>query len=108
MQQFSFVIKHKTGQENKVVYAFSHIPHPLLLLTTNSSGMVFMKDHYNNDADFKEVWESLHINASITVADYTLIDRYLMKGDRIFVSKGSLWEFLIQELHEGGMTGHFG
>jgi hypothetical protein len=55
MQQFSFVIKHKTGQENKVADAFSRRPHPMLLLTINSSGIVSMKDHYNNDAYFKEV-----------------------------------------------------
>ena len=108
MQQFSFVIKHKSGQENKVADAFSRRPHPLLLLTTNSSGMVSMKDHYDTDADFKEVWESLHNNPSITVTDYTLIDGYLLKGGRICVPKGSLREFIIQELHGGGMAGHFG
>jgi len=80
MQQFSFVIKHKTEQENKVADAFSLRPHPLMILSINSSEMASMKDHYNTDVDFKEVWESLHNNPSIAVADYTLIDEYLTKG----------------------------
>jgi len=52
------------------------MPHPLIILSINSSEMASMKDHYNIDADFKEVWESLHNNPSIAVADYTLIDEY--------------------------------
>jgi hypothetical protein len=59
-----------------VADAFSLMPHPLIILSINSSEMASMKDHYNIDADFKEVWESLHNNPSIAVADYTLIDEY--------------------------------
>jgi hypothetical protein len=35
LQQFNFVIKHKTSHEKKVAYAFSRRPHPLTILLIN-------------------------------------------------------------------------
>ncbi|MGV7953776.1 integrase zinc binding domain-containing protein, partial [Mycobacterium kansasii] len=39
---------------------------------------------------------------------YVLKDDFLFKGDRLCISRMSLREFLIWELHSGGIAGHFG
>jgi len=75
--------------------------------------MASMKDHYNTDADFKEVWESLHNNPSIAVADYTLIDEYWRRVVRFVFLKDLYKSLLFRNYMEEewqvilGKTRHF-
>jgi hypothetical protein len=108
LQQFSFVIRHKTGRENKVADAFSRRSHPSTILSTNPSGFAFVKTSYSTDPDFQKIWESLNSKPSTSIADYVILDEYLIKGGCICIPKGSMREFIIHELHGGGLAGHFG
>jgi hypothetical protein len=40
--------------------------------------------------------------------DYLMINGYLFKGNQLCLPEGSLRLFVIQELHAGGLGGHFG
>jgi hypothetical protein len=108
LQQFSFVIRHKTGHENKVADAFSRRSHPSTILSTNPSGFASVKTSYSTDPDFQKIWESLNNKPSTSIADYVVLDGYLIKGGCICIPKGSMREFIIHELHGGGLAGHFG
>ena len=41
-------------------------------------------------------------------ADYTLQNGLLFKGNQLCVPRGSMRENLIQEKHNGSLSGHFG
>lgn len=58
LQQFSFVIMHKTSRENKVVDAFSRRSHPSTILSPHPSSFASMKNSYSIDPDFQKIWES--------------------------------------------------
>ena len=40
--------------------------------------------------------------------DFTLVDDFLFRGNRLCIPNTSLHDHLIWELHAGGVTGHFG
>ncbi|KAH7571078.1 hypothetical protein JRO89_XS05G0249300 [Xanthoceras sorbifolium] len=88
LQQFEFTIRHKAGKENKVANALSRRPHLLSNFCVNATSFEAMKDQYAYDPDFKNVWTKLQENP------HTVL--------------GSMREFIIQELHGGGLAGHFG
>ena len=56
LQQFDFVIKHKSGTENKVVDALSRRPHLLVVSSVNTMEFDSLKQHYSTDADFGVIW----------------------------------------------------
>lgn len=76
LQQFSFVIKHKTSHENKLADAFSHGPHPLAILSTNQLGFPSIKSCHSTNLDFQNTRDSLHNDHPIPIADYAFIDGY--------------------------------
>ncbi|KAL5751049.1 hypothetical protein ACOSP7_025652 [Xanthoceras sorbifolium] len=107
LQQFDFTIRHKAGHENKVADALSRRPHILTMFCANATGFESIKDLYATDDDFKEIWSSLNNNLG-SASDFVIKDGYLIKQSRICIPKGSMREFIIQELHGGGLAGHFG
>lgn len=50
----------------------------------------------------------LHSNPVIPITDYVIDEGYLTKKGCICIPQGSLQEFIIEELHEGGIAGYFG
>ena len=56
LQQFDFVIKHKSGIENKVANTLSKRPHLLVVLSVNTMEFDSLKQHYSTDAEFGVIW----------------------------------------------------
>ena len=67
-----------------------------------------MKDQYATDPDFKVVWADLKQDPPTVVSDYSIKYGFLTRKSRVCVPQGSLREFIIRELHGGGLAGHFG
>jgi hypothetical protein len=60
LQQFDFVIRHKSGKENMVVAALNRRPHLLPMFSANvAAGFESMKTEYSNDEDFGNVWNEI-------------------------------------------------
>jgi len=108
LQQFDFIIKHKAGTENKAADALSRQPHMLHMFSIHATGFEEIKTQYTDDDDFGTIWSNLQAKITITGGEYSLKDDYLFCGTRLCIPKGSLREFIITELHSGGLAGHFG
>ena len=68
-------------------------------------------DMYKEDVDFKYVYVA-HVNPvshnSSQWLDYMLQEGLLLKNSKLCIPKCSMREKLIQEKHNGGLSGHFG
>jgi len=107
LQQFDFVIRHKSGIENKVVDALSRRPHLLHIFSAHSPRLATITDQYTDDEDFGTIWDKLQSRITVTGGDYSIRDGYLFYGTRLCIPKGSLREFIITELHGSGLARYF-
>ena len=58
LQSFTFVIKHISGQSNKVADALNRISLVIQECKVQILGFEFMKELYAQDSDFQEAYES--------------------------------------------------
>ncbi|XP_042972965.1 uncharacterized protein LOC122304765 [Carya illinoinensis] len=66
------------------------------------------KLQYAKDEDFGNTWNNLTEGEEATLDNYSIKDGYLFFGTRLCIPQGSFQEFIISELHGGGLAGHFG
>ena len=76
-----------------------------------SIGIVGFKDLCEEDEDFSQAYKVClafenHFRGEFV--DYTLQDGLLFKGNQLCVPRGSMRENLIQEKHNGSVSGYFG
>ena len=62
---------------------------------------------YQDCPDFREYWTKL-THATAEFPEYRIDAGFLFYQDRLCVPSGSTREFLIWEIHGGGLAGHFG
>jgi hypothetical protein len=108
LQQFSFMLNHKAVMENRVADSLSMKQQLLTTLTVEVTAFTEIKKQYQNDPDFGQPFEHLSIRVSPTSAKFTLVDGYLFYNNRLFLPRTFIREFVIIELHAGGIAGHLG
>ncbi|XP_038704723.1 uncharacterized protein LOC120000670 [Tripterygium wilfordii] len=110
LQQFTFVLKHKSGIENKVADALSRRLHLLTTFSLAATGFELIRDLYATDSDFSSIWAELSnvVSKDTVVSPFVLQEGYLFKNNRLCLPQGSIREFAITELHAGGLAGHLG
>lgn len=111
LQAYTFNIKHKKGALNKVADALSKRVLTIQEIQLKSMGIDHFKDLYADDEDFAEIYKVClefknHFHSKY--AEYTLQSDLLFKGNQLYVPRGSIRENLIQEKHNGALSGHFG
>jgi hypothetical protein len=108
LQQFTFVLKHKAGVENRVADALSRKSLVINSLSVNVPCFTGLPEAYKIDPDFGGLYVRLCSKPNATEGEYSIHRGFLFKGTRLCIPHTSLREFVIQELHSGGLAGHFG
>lgn len=110
LQSFSCVLKHITGQSNKVADALSRKSIFVQESQIQVLGFDFLKELYEKNLDFKEAFEACRIHVLLDRSkwlDYFLQEELLFKRNQLCIPSCSMRENLIKEKHNG-LGGHFG
>uniref|UniRef100_A0A2N9FZ08 RNA-directed DNA polymerase n=1 Tax=Fagus sylvatica TaxID=28930 RepID=A0A2N9FZ08_FAGSY len=105
LQPYSFSIKHKSGKLNQVADALSRRHSLLSTMQVQVLGFEVLKELYKNDPDFGNVLENCS-NGSFN--HFLVQEGFLFKNNRLCIPQCSLRRAIIQEVHGGGLAGHFG
>ncbi|KAL8103898.1 hypothetical protein AgCh_028192 [Apium graveolens] len=76
IERFTFTVKHKSGQQNKVADALSRRASLLISMKAEVIGFDYLKDLYAEDEDFGETW------VKITKSGLKVNDFHLEEGRR--------------------------
>ncbi|PKU85169.1 RNA-directed DNA polymerase [Dendrobium catenatum] len=106
LQKFTFVLKHKSGAQNRVADALSRRTALLTQLQTEITGLDCLKDLYATDPDFEHIWKDC--SGGQAHGEYTLRHGYLFKGNALCIPSSSWRHQLILEAHSGGLAAHLG
>jgi hypothetical protein len=68
-------------------------------------GFEVLKELYQDDPDFVNVWEKCSKGA---VNHFLVQKGFLFKNSKLCIPQCSLRRAIIQEIHGGGLAGHFG
>ncbi|KAI0528907.1 hypothetical protein KFK09_001451 [Dendrobium nobile] len=108
LHECTYSLRHKVGVENKATDALNR----RMMTTTEMRGEIIgfeqVKEDYLECPDFKEVYSLLSTCSECLVDDFLLEVGYLFKAQKLCIPNTSLREFLVSELHPGGLVGHFG
>jgi len=108
LQKFKFVIKRKLGTKSKVADALSRRPHLLQISSASVVDFESLKIDYAHDEDFGNIWNDICTHGRTSGNEYLLRDGFLFYKSRLCIMCGSFRQFIITELHGGGLAGHFG
>ncbi|KAG8482833.1 hypothetical protein CXB51_024109 [Gossypium anomalum] len=105
LESFLYVIWYKKGKENIVADALSRRYTLLNHLDSKLLGFAFLKDLYNSDTDFGDVYKLCEHTA---IDKFFRFDGFLFRGGKLCIPQSSMRELLVLEAHGGGLIGHFG
>ena len=108
LQDYTFVLKHRSGVENKAADALSRRAFLLSLLDAKVVGFERLKEDYESCPDFRDSYLALSSNPSISLDDYTIREGFLFRATKLCIPRTSVRDFLVWEIHAGGLAGHFG
>jgi hypothetical protein len=111
MQNFTFVIKHIVGNDNKVFDALSRRCLILQEFQVKTLGFEHLKDMYYDDANFKEAYEACAnpvLRDRSQWVEYMIQQGLMFKGNQLCIPKCSMRDNILKEKHSGGLVGHFG
>ncbi|CAL8993728.1 unnamed protein product [Prunus brigantina] len=108
LQIFTFVLRHRPGIDNKVADALSRVTTILHTMTVQVTGFDRIKAEYSSCPDFGIIFHEVSNGNRREYIDFITRDGFLFRGTQLCIPRTSLREFLVWELHGGGLAGHFG
>ena len=102
------MVKHRVGVKNKAADALSRRVSLLSVMSVKVTVFERLKDDYESCPDFGELYTSLSNAPRPTLDDYTFQDGYLFKANKLCIPWSSVRDFLVWEIHAGGLASHFG
>ncbi|KAH9763915.1 Endonuclease [Citrus sinensis] len=102
LQQFTFVVKHTSGESNRVTDALSRRTSLLTQLHNQVLGFDTFRELYASDPYFAPILEDVVAGFR---SDYHLHDQFLFKSNQLCVPNSSLRLKIISELHNEGHMG---
>jgi hypothetical protein len=104
IQRFTFTLKHKPGQLNKVADALSWKVSLLITIRAKVIGFECLKELYAEDEDFRNTWSKCQ--QGLSHEGMHIHEGYLFRGNQLCIPRSSLREQIIHELHGSGLGGH--
>jgi hypothetical protein len=108
LQQYTFVLKHKAGTENRVADALSRKAFLLHTVTVDVNWFHGVKEQYPEDPDFGKIYKQLLNNPQDLEGQYSIFNGFVFRGTKLCLPNSSMCEFVVSELHAGGLARHFG
>ena len=99
------MIHQKAGKLNNGADALSRRYFLISILECKVLGFEIVKGMYTNDEDFKEIYIKC---ANHPHGLFHVLEGFLFKGSRLCIPKCGFRGLLMQELHGGALSGHFG
>ena len=103
-----FVLRHKARVENKAADALSRRISLLVAMSVKTTGFKQIREEYESCPDFEEIYTLLRDGLARERNDFFLQDGYLFRATQLCIPQGSTRDFIILEMHAGGLSGHFG
>jgi hypothetical protein len=107
LERFNYLIVHKSQATNRVANALSRRACLLTSFEAELPGMDQIKDLYENDDDFGQIWLK-HLQGQALDREYVVQNGYIFKNNRLCIPRSSLCDKLIRELHSSDLSGHVG
>jgi hypothetical protein len=111
IHNFTFVIKHISGSENKVADSLSRRCLIIQEFQVGTLGFEHLKEMCGEDVDFKEAYEAYEnrfLRDRSPWMEYCFSDGFVFKGRKLCIPRCSIREKLLKEKHSGGLARHFG
>jgi transposase InsO family protein len=106
IESFFYIIKHKKGKDNMIADALSRRYTMLSQISHKIFGLETIKGLYATDLDFKDAFENCREGR--TWQKFLLREGLLYRANKLCVPASSVHLLLLQEVHGGGLMGHFG
>ncbi|KAF5470834.1 hypothetical protein F2P56_011322 [Juglans regia] len=108
LQAYSFALKHRKGVENQAADALSRRISFLSIMNVKVIGFERLKEEYESCLDFRDTFLALQSGQSDTTDGFRLEDGYIFKTNKLCIPRTSVRDFIVWEVHAGGLAGHFG
>ena len=108
LNEYSFVINHHVGIENKATNALSQLTVTLHRMSGHVIGFDRLKDEYFACLDFDIIYDEVSNDNRHDYVDFLVENSYLFKVTKLCIPWTSFRDLLIWEMHAGGLAGHFG
>ena len=108
LNEYSFVINHRSGIENKAADALSRLTVTLHRMSAHVIGFDRLKNEYSSCPDFGIIYNEVSNGNRQEYLDFLIENGYLFKVTKLCIPRTSFRDLLVWEMHAGGLVGHFG
>ena len=107
LNEYSFVIYHRVGIENKVFDPCSRLPVTLHHMSAHVIEFDRLKYEYFAYLDFGIIYDEVSNGNHHKYVDFLVENDYLFKMTKLCIPRTSFRDLLIWEMHAGGLSVHF-